>query len=79
MGLTYTYLEMDVAIALLETLKMTNVLQEWLAEEITKGIKQGKAEGERESLRLIIGQRFDAAPPRWRGALPWPIRQLWNS
>lgn len=74
-GLAYTYLDKDVAVALLEALKMRNALREWLEQEIgqgieqgieqgkAQGIEQGKMEGERAALRLVVRSRFGAVPP----------------
>ncbi len=73
-GLAYTYLERDVAVALLEALKMTNALREWLEQEIgqgieqgiergkAEGIEQGKVEGERAALCLVVRSRFGEVP-----------------
>jgi len=65
-GLAYTYLDKDVAVALLEALKMSNALREWLEQEIgqgiEQGIEQGKVEGERAALRLVVRTRFGGVP-----------------
>ena len=66
-GLAYTYLEQDVAVALLEALKMTNALREWLEQEIGQGIEQGierskVGRGERAARRLVVRSRFGAVP-----------------
>jgi len=54
-GLAYTYLDKDVAVALLEALKMRNALREWLEQEIGQGIEQGIEQGKMEGERAAPG------------------------
>jgi len=61
-GLAYTYLETDVSRTLLEELTMTNVLQEWLADELEQRREQGQVEGRRDDVRLIVQERFGTVP-----------------
>jgi hypothetical protein len=67
MGLAYNYLEEDAARALLEELKMANVLQDWLADELEQrweqGHTEGELEGERKAVRRAVRSRFGAIPP----------------
>ncbi len=61
-GLAYTYLETDVSRTLVEELTMTNVLQEWLADELEQRREQGQVEGRRDDVRLIVQERFGTVP-----------------
>lgn len=58
-GLSYYYLQEDNARAILEALKMSNVLEK-LVEE---GIERGRVEGRAEALRTLVTLRFGTIPP----------------
>jgi predicted transposase YdaD len=69
-GLGYTGLEESVATALLGALKMTNALEELIAEGIVQGQQeglaagwqQGQVEGKRAALRIMLTLRFGTVP-----------------
>ena len=65
-GLAYHYLEEPIAAAIMEVLKMSNALEEMLAESITRGRAEGRAEGQiagkRDTLRMIVRSRFGEVP-----------------
>jgi hypothetical protein len=75
LGLAYHYLDDSVAAAILEVLKMTNALEEMIAQGITRGLEEGRAEGRAEGLRegedvgkraallTLLRSRFGTVPP----------------
>jgi hypothetical protein len=58
-GLSYYYLQEDNAKAILEALKMANVLEK-LVEE---GIEKGRVEGQAKALRALVTLKFGSVPP----------------
>jgi hypothetical protein len=61
-GLAYHYLEEGVAQKLLEVLNMPNLMEQMIADRLTQGIEEGRAEGQREMVRGVIRSRFGAVP-----------------
>jgi len=62
-GLSYYYLQEDDARAILEALKMANVLEKLVEEGIAKGRVEGRVEGRAEALRALVTLKFGAVPP----------------
>jgi hypothetical protein len=67
-GLSYHYLQAEAATAILEALRMSNVLEQLIGEGIEKGRVEGRVEGElegkRASLRRVLTAKFGAVPVR---------------
>jgi len=64
-GLAYHDLEEAAVRRLLEVLKMPNLLEQMIADRLTQGIEQGRAEGQagqREMARSVIRSRFGTVP-----------------
>ena len=62
-GLSYYYLQEDNARAILEALKMANVLEKLVEEGIAKGRVEGRVEGRMEALRALVTLKFGSVPP----------------
>jgi hypothetical protein len=58
-----------VATALLEAFKMTNTLEELIAEGIVQGRQEGQVEGKRAALRRLVERRFGTPPPALEGRI----------
>jgi hypothetical protein len=63
-GLSYHYLQAEAAAAILEALRMSNVLEQLIGEGIEKGRVEGELEGKRASLRRVLTAEFGAVPVR---------------
>ncbi len=65
-GLAYHYLEEGVAQKLLEVLNMPNLMEQMIADRLTQGIEEGRADGiqrgQQEMVRGVIRSRFGNVP-----------------
>ncbi len=62
LGLSYHDVSDEVVAAILRELNMANSLQAFVEETFTRGLDEGRAEGQRQALRVLLRARFGALP-----------------